>query len=134
MAPWMVAAMRISLRVYSLSSAWGGSDWSPGVTRRQTCLKMMPVRRPPTIELVRPIAPWRVSHVAAKGALIAVFPAFEAVPVVGEKLLRHLDIDLPLILRHQFLPALVTGIGRAAHVAGIEIGLFLDEVGVAGKV
>src|ERR1019366_5816427 len=24
MAPWMVAAMRISLRVYSLSSAWGG--------------------------------------------------------------------------------------------------------------
>ena len=47
---------------------------------------------------------------ATEGALIAIFLGFVAVPVVGKKFLRHLDIDLPLILRHQFFPALVTGI------------------------
>src|SRR5664280_895350 len=76
----------------------------------------------------------RVGGMATEGTLVAVLLVFVAVSVVGEKLLGHLDIDLPLALRHQFLPAFVTGIGRAAHVAGIEIGIFLNEVRVAGKV
>src|ERR1019366_3317908 len=52
----------------------------------------------------------RVGRMATQSALIACFLAFIAVPVVGEKLLGHLDVDLPFALRHQLLPALVTGI------------------------
>src|SRR6185437_2300271 len=56
------------------------------------------------------------------------------VVVVALELLRHGHVNLALVFRHQLQPAGVAGIGAGGLVVDLEVGFFLDQLGVDGEV
>src|ERR1700677_4684256 len=76
----------------------------------------------------------RKIDVAVQGAFVWILLVLEGVIVVGQKTLCRGNIDLALILGHELLPALMTGVVARAHVMRIEVGFFADEFLVDGKI
>ncbi len=90
--------------------------------------------RGPVGRLPRRRAARREVDVAAKGALVGILLLFERIVVVGQKTFRSGDVDLPLLLGHHLFPANVPGVGAVGHILHIEVGFFLHQLGIGGKI